>query len=490
MSEAGAPSHLGERTVRNTLFVLGARVISRLASLVVVVVLANTLGPDGYGRYTTLIAVSGLVSVVADLGFAPLYTREAARSPSQLGDYLGTMLLVKIALSAAAVAVLALALGFGVGLEALILPGASLLVLTAFANLVRNSFYAVGRVGFDAIAIVCEIGIQATLILYGARIHAPVAFYVWAYAASYGFTTVYALVVIRLFELGRVRLSLDLRLIRRWLPLALPFGVTFFLTNLYFRADVPILQHFRPFSEVGWYQFAYKPFEALQFIPLAIQAVVYPLLSVYYVSDPARLRLAYERFFKALVLLGWPLSAGTFVLVHPIGRLFRLFPESEPSLRILAFGIVFLFANSAFYAMLNAINRQALNAWATGGAAAFNIVLNLALIPAFGYLTASTVTVVTEAALCVLGWWLVQSVGSELRLQWLHLSWRVVVAGVVMAVVLYPLAGLPIYISAPAGVLAYALSLYVIRAVSPSEWELVRSGLLEHLGTQGRRSAM
>src|SRR6266568_2014293 len=154
MSEAGAPSHLGERTVRNTLFVLGARVISRLASLVVVVVLANTLGPDGYGRYTTLIAVSGLVSVVADLGFAPLYTREAARSPSQLGDYLGTMLLVKIALSAAAVAVLALALGFGVGLEALILPGASLLVLTAFANLVRNSFYAVGRVGFDAIAIV------------------------------------------------------------------------------------------------------------------------------------------------------------------------------------------------------------------------------------------------------------------------------------------------------------------------------------------------
>src|SRR5450759_5078068 len=66
-------------------------------------------------------------------------------------------------------------------------------------------------------------------------------------------------------------------------------------------------------------------------------------------------------------------GARQFVLVHPIGRLFRLFPQSEPSLRILAFGIVFLFASSAFYAMLNAINRQHLNAWATGLAAAINI---------------------------------------------------------------------------------------------------------------------
>ncbi len=491
MNEAGTPSYLGARAVRNTVLLLGTRVIARLISLVVIIVLANALGPEGYGRYTTLIAVSGLVSVVADLGFAPLYTREAARTPSRLGEYLGTMLLVKVGLAAAAVVVLAIALRFGVGLELLIVPGAALLVLTAFANLLRNSFYAVGRVEFDAIAIVCEIAIQSTLILYGARTHASVAFYVWAYAASYAFTTVYSLVVIRAFGLGLVHLSLDIRLIRRWLPLALPFGLTFLLTNVYFRADVPILQHFRQFAEVGWYQFAYKPFEALQFIPLAIQAVVYPLVSVYYVSNPAGLQLAYHRFFKVLVLLGWPLTAGTFVLAHPIGRLFRLFPQSEPSLRILALGIVFLFANSAFYAMLNAINRQSLNAWATGAAAAFNIVLNLALIPAFGYLAASAVTVLTEAALCVLGWWLVRSAGPHLQLPWWRLSWRVVGAGVVMAAVLYPLAGIPIYLSATVGVVTYGVSIYMIRAVSPTEWELARHGALARLvgPSQGSQDA-
>src|SRR5205823_14881963 len=137
----------------------------------------------------------------------------------------------------------------------------------------------------------------------------------------------------------------------------LPFAVGFLLTNLYFRVDVPILQHFKPFREVGWYQFAYKPFEALQFVPLAVQTVVYPVLAVYHRESPELLRRAYEQFFKVLVLLGWPLTVGTFLLVHPIGRLFRLFPESEPSLRLLSLAIVFLFAYSAFTALLTAIHR-------------------------------------------------------------------------------------------------------------------------------------
>ena len=483
MSEqaAGAAAELGGRAVSNTLFILGARVVSRVVSLVVVVVLANALGDTQYGRYTTLIAYLALVSVVADLGFNPLYTREAARNRQELGDYLGTLLVLKLVLAVAASVILAIALAFGAGLSALIVPGAALLIATAYANLLRNTFYAVGRAEFDAVAIVAEIAIQGGLIIFGARRNAGVSYFVWAYTASFLFTILYSLVVIRVFHLGRVRLGFDLNLVRRWFPLALPFAFTFFLTNLYFRADVPILQHFRSFAEVGWYTFAYKPFEALQFVPLAIQVVVYPLLGVYYVSDPQRLRLAYERFFKVLVLLGWPLTVGTFVLVHAIGRLFRLFPESEPSLRILALAIVFLFANSAFYAMLNATNRQHLNAWATGLAAAINIVLNLIFIPFYGYLAASATTVVTEAALCVFGWWFIQRNRSELRLPVVGLSWRILLAGAVMGVVLYPLSRFSIAISLPAGAIVYLVAIYLVRAVNPEEWRLVSHGLLSRL---------
>ena len=142
---AAPPAELGSRAVSNSLFILVARVVSRVVSLVVVVRLATALGDSNYGRYTTLIAFSALVSVFADLGFNPLYTREAARNPKQLGDYLGTLLVLKVALAAIALVILALALQFGAGLGSLILPGAALLAATAFANQLRNTFYAVGR---------------------------------------------------------------------------------------------------------------------------------------------------------------------------------------------------------------------------------------------------------------------------------------------------------------------------------------------------------
>jgi len=482
---AGAAAQLGGRAVSNSVLILAARVVSRVVSLVVVVALANTLGDANYGRYTTLIAYSALVSVIADLGFNPLYTREAARHRDELGGYLGTLLVLKLILAAASIVVLALALGLGAGLPELIVPGAALLVATAYANLLRNTFYAVGRAELDAIAILAEIAIQAALIFAGAKQHAGVSYFIWAYAASFGFTIVYSLVVIRVFHLGHVRLGFDVKLVRRWFPLALPFAFTFFLTNLYFRADVPILQHFRSFAEVGWYQFAYKPFEALQFVPLAIQAVVYPLLGVYFIGDATRLKVAYTRFFKVLVLLGWPLTVGTFVLVHPIIRLFNrsgAFAQSEDALRILAFGIVFLFANSAFYAMLNATNRQHLNAWATGLAAAINIALNLVLIPLYGYLAASATTVVTEASLCLFGWWFVQQKLPELRLAVPSVAWRVLLAGLVMGVVLYPLKGFSIFLSAPAGFAAYIVAIYLLRAIDPDEWRLARAGLLARIG--------
>jgi len=476
-----AAAQLGTRAVSNSVFILGARTVSRVVSLVVVIVLANALGDTNYGRYTTLIAYSALISVVADFGFAPLYTREAARNHPELGDYLGTLIVFRVVLAAAAVIVFAIALGFGAGLWSLIVPGGALLVATAYANLLRNTFYAVGRAEFDAVAIIAEIAIQGGLIIFLAHRHSGVSLFIWAYTASFIFTIVYSLVVIRVFQLGRVRLKLDINLIRRWWPMALPFALTFFLTNLYFRADVPILQHFRSFAEVGWYTFAYKPFEALQFIPLAIQVVVYPLLGVYFVSDMDRLKVAYQRFYKVLILLGLPLTVGTFVLVHPIGRLFRLYAQSEPSLRILAFAIVFLFANSAFYAMLNAMNRQHLNAWATGLAAGINIALNLVLIPLYGYLAASTTTVVTEAALCALGWWFVQRHKPELRLPVSALSWRILLAGAVMGVVLYPLSRYSIYLSAPAGFLVYVVAIYLLRAIDPEEWRLAREGLISRL---------
>ncbi|MGH7775824.1 MAG: flippase [Candidatus Dormibacterales bacterium] len=470
---AGRRLDIGSRAVLNTVVLMAAKVVSRLAALVLVIVLANHLHPAGYGRYTTLVAYSALVSVAADLGLNTLYTREAARAPADVGRFLGTLAGGKLVLGAASAAILAAALE-SVGLGGLALPGAALLLTTTYANLFRNTFYALGRLEFEAVAIAAETVIQAALIVLGAHRGAGVAWFVWAYAASYGFTVLYCLFVIAAFRMGRPRLGFEARLFGGWVRTALPFAIGIFLTNLYFKADVPILQHFRPFREVGWYEFAYKPFEALQFVPLAVQSVVYPVLAVYHASQPGRVQAAYERFFKVLVLLGIPVAVGTFVLVAPIGRAFHLYPQSEPALRILAAAIPFLFVNSAFTAMLFAVDRQDLFAWTTAIAVVVNVGLNVALIPAFGYLAAAATTVVTEAAFSAGAWWFVR---RRHRLPWLRLSWRILLAGVVMAAVLYPLRRHSLAVTVPAGAVVYLAALWTLRAVDREEVAMLRRSL-------------
>jgi O-antigen/teichoic acid export membrane protein len=124
--------------------------------------------------------------------------------------------------------------------------------------------------------------------------------------------------------------------------------------------------------------------------------------------------------------------------------------------------------------MLYAIDRQDLFAWATGIAVVVNVSLNLALIPSFGYLAASAITVVTEAAFSVAGWYFV---GRRYPLPWLRLSWRLVLAGLAMGVALVPLAGRSIAISLPVGVVVYAAALWILRAVEREEVDLLLSGL-------------
>ena len=209
-------------------------------------------------------------------------------------------------------------------------------------------------------------------------------------------------------------------------------------------------------------------------MPLAIQAAVYPLLAVYYRDSRDRLADAYARFFKILVVLGWPLTVGTFVLAAPVGRLFQLFPQSIPSLRILALAIVFLFVNSAFTAMLYAIDRQDLFAWTTAIAVVVNVGLNLAFIPSFGYLAASANTVITEAAFSVAAWWFVARVR---RLPWLRVSWRTLLAGLLMGVAVLPFASHSLYYGAAAGLLVYVAALWLLRAVTLEELALLRRGL-------------
>src|SRR5712692_4444725 len=334
-----ATAGLGSRALRNTVIVLAAKVVGRLVALVTVLRMLHFMGAGPYGTFATLVNYLAIVSVALDLGFNVLFVREGARHPSEIQRYLRNVMSFRLLMSVVALGLLAAALGLA-GLGGLLAPGFALLVLTSYANLLRNGLYAVQQLGYEAIAVVLESLVLLGLVLIGIATKQGITYFVWAYAAQNAFSCVYFAIVLALKRIAVIGWRFEPELLRSWAWSGLPFALTFILTILYFRIDQPIVYALRSHAEAGWYGLAYKPFESLLFVPMTLLSVAFPVLSIYHRDRPQAMVDAVSRFYKALVVMGWPMSVGIFVLAHPLTRVLHLFPESEPALRILSLGLV------------------------------------------------------------------------------------------------------------------------------------------------------
>jgi len=470
---------LGSRALRNTIVVLTAKVIARLIALVTVLYMIRKLGQEGYGTFALLVNLTAIVSVVLDLGFNVLFVREGARHHDEIQRYLRNVMSVRLFMSLISLVLLAVVV-FAFGQGALLAPGFVLMVLTSYSTLLRNGLYAVQQLGYEAIAVVLESAVLLILILYGGMTNQGVVYYVWAYAAQYGFSCIYFSVVLAAKRIALIGWQLDVPLMREWFWKGLPFALTFVLTILYFRIDQPLIVAFKGLGQAGLYAAAYKPIESLLFVPITFLSIVFPVLSVYYRERRSDLLYAVNRFYKGLLLMGWPVSVGIFVLAHPLTPLLlgHAFLASEPAMRILALALGIAFVNNAFIGALNASDRQLSFTWAAGWSVVANLVLNLILIPLFGYQGASWATVMTELVLGIVGWILTARYVGHVPV--LRLSWRILLAGLIMGVAIYPLStldGFKVAIPIVAGGVVYVSFVLLLRALSGEEIAWARRAL-------------
>jgi len=466
----------GSRTLRNTALILTARVISQLLALVSVLILIRHLQPAGMGEWGDVVNQAALATVFLDVGFNTLFQREAARRPAMLSSYLSRLMTGRLGFALLALAVFSAVLAWR-GQLPYLLPAYLMMVLASYSNLMRGALYAVQRLRFEAIAIVLQSLVLLGLVVYGVVSRQGVLYFLWAYAGSYAFSCAYFAVILTVRGIARIRWSLDLVFLLNWLREGLPFAATFAITTIYFKINVPLLALFKGHYETGLYVAAFKPFEALLFVPVSMLNVVFPVLATYRSGAEGQLSGAINRFYKALLLLGWPIAVGTFMLAHGF-RFIYSYEQSEPALRFLATGIVFMFITNAFIGALNAIDRQLSFTWAALGSMVVNIALNLILIPLFGYLGASVATVLTEVALLGFCWYL--TARHLTRVPLVSLSWRILLAGLVMGAALYPLmhvTGPMVVVAILAGALVYGLALLFLGGLDSDDIRLLRRAI-------------
>jgi O-antigen/teichoic acid export membrane protein len=466
---------LASTTLRNSVLVVGARAVAKLAVFVVVVLIWRHLGADQYGRFATMIVYVTLVGVVADLGLQTVFIRDASRDRTVLPRYLANLLSARLLLSIVALVILAVALrALSPSLFPYTLAAFTLLLTTSYSSLLRAVFYIRGRLGYEAIAIVGEALLLLALTIVAVDRHASWDAFLWVYAITYLFTCLFAFGVIRWRWHERVTIGLEPAFVRRLLAAGLPLALAFTITTIYAQLDVVLLQLFKNFQVVGWYSAANKYIDAVAWLPQSAMGAVFPALSLLSAGDRRRLAFAYEKSYKMLAILGLPLAIGIGVTADSIVHITGGFEQSIPALRILAPSVALLFVNNAFIYTLTAINRQLDFTRLALATLAVNVVLNLLLIPPYGYLGAAAASTITEAALFAGGWWLLRR--NRVSLSIVGSIARVLASAGAMGIVVYLIRSWPLPIVIILGAAVYLAALLLTRALNPEEWSIVRSG--------------
>ena len=461
--------------VKNTAYFTSALVLQKILSFSYFIFLARFLGPESLGKYYFAISFASIFAILMDLGVSNVQIRDTARLANDAQKTTNLILSTKFILAFFVLGITVLAINLSgaddlavhlVSIAALcvILDSFSLTFFSYIRGFHNMVFESIASVAFQAIVIGLGVyfayaGFDLRYIM-SALLFASLIFCV--YAAYLAFTK-FALK----FELG-----IDWQRLKRLSLSTLPFAAYAIFQKAYTFLDTVLLAFLADDKAVGIYQAAFKIVNALQFLPMAFIASLYPAFSRHWArKDEQNLRLTFENSLKYLVLIAVPVSFGVIAIADKLVLIFKedFIPSIEP-LRLSMAALLFLFLTYPFGAFLNACDKQKNNAWIMLAVLALNAGLNILLIPRFAAVGAAASAVISALALLILSVFAVRGLifinKKEVGMHFL----KVFLSGIAMALIAFWVAG---YSLSVAIILAAFVYIFLIIASSAIQKELI-----------------
>jgi O-antigen/teichoic acid export membrane protein len=466
------------RAARDVALQLAGRLASLVLGVVVTVVLVRALGVRDTGVWTTLLAINSIGLIIADLGLAQIAVREASAHPEDEPAWLGSLVVLRGALSipVALVSVGAVALvteGRGALLAGVLITmtvvlGTASALSAAFQIRVRND---------RSTAIVL---LNSVLWAVGVIVVALAGGGLVAFAAvllGVGIATT-ALQTAWVLRVARVDLSGVRRHGREMLRVGTVVGLGLMLTIAYARIDQVLVLHYVGERGAGLYGTAYILLDRLAFVPAAVMATLYPVLASAWAADRARARRVLQQGIEYLLIAALPGLAFTIVAAGPLVRLLfgAEFAAAAPAVPVLMGAFVLICLNYLVSYAALVTERQAKLVWIASVTLVVNVVANVILLPHYGFEAAAWVTLASEALVLVLGTAMVLPV-LGLRLAPGRVP-RIVAAAAVMGLLVWAArsAGLGVVGLIAVAAIAYPAALLGLRAVDPRDLRMLRPG--------------
>jgi O-antigen/teichoic acid export membrane protein len=459
---------------RNTSYLIFALILQKIISFTYFTLLARNLGPANLGQYYFAISFTTIFSIAMDFGLVNVLTREVAKNKLLARDLLGSVIAIKLPLAALTLILIFAAAqigGYGGEIKILIYLSSACVILDSFTAAFFGVVRGFHNLKFESVSSVIFQLIVMTggLIFMSRGFSLPWIFSSLVLASLFNFFYS-AFVLIKKIGVS-ARPFFDRQLIRSVIFIAIPFGLYAIFQRFYTYFDSVLLEHFAGDKYVGYYQISFRIIFALQFLPAAFIASLYPAMSNYWVTNRRQLAVSFEKSLVYLAVISLPVSAGVAALADKIILLFKSgYDEAVLPMRIIIFSVLFIFINYPIGSLLNACDRQKRNTFNIIVVTILSVILNLILIPRFLAVGASITVLATSILMTVLGFYQVRKIISFDGGKIASAFGKIAVAAAVMGTAVFYLKGvISVFLVIPIGVILYVLLLFTFKAVKKEE---------------------
>lgn len=388
------------RIIRNSFFVMSAECVNILAGIFSFTLIARYLGLKTFGEYVLIVTISAFLVPFTDFGMLRITTRDVVTNKDDSDKYASSAFFIKTILSVFILFAFFISIfyfnlkhAFIYAILMSIISQSFISFALIYKGLIRThekmEYELIFSLIQQAIFLLCIIIVITRncgfLYLFFSRLLADLSYLVLFFKKAKKFG----------FPLSLCKFKRD----SIWFLFkeALPLGVYTLLLTALFKIDIFILGLIRGSAEVSLFEVSNRIIMQLPLLAISILVSLSPSFSQMAKDSMETLRSYYEKTFKFFFILSAPLSISIFfasrnIIVHFFGREFL---QASASLSILAWTIIFLFLASLQNFTLIAIGKQKIGLLSVFVGFLVNLILDIVLIPEYGYIGASIATLIS-----------------------------------------------------------------------------------------------
>ncbi len=470
------------RVMKNTILLMAMQLGLNFFQIIMSVILARYLKPQGFGVMAFAMAYVMMYSILPSFGMTSLATRDLARDPDLSSRYLTSGLTGIAFLSTFTLILVMLISLFGFRFPSekihVIFWMAILMVLESTFNFAASFFRAQQKMKMVVILhFILYSGWLVTLV--------TVVFFKGGLDQILA-TRAVVQVLVTILAVGFINKYLQ-KLTWKWDPAftikmlkrSLPFALFQIFVMVYVKVDMVMISMMKGDIITGWYAASQKFRQMLTFIPQSVLGATLPAMAKFSKDSHTDLIETFNRNCRYLWIISMPVAGFVFIAADQLVMLFYgdAYLPAVLALRILIWTIVFAFPNNLFSGSLSAINLEGKVGQVLAVGAIFNILTNLVAIPYWAHIGAAVTTVLSEALVFVIQALLLQKALPQARP--LGHFGRLTIATSVMTGCAALLHRFPIFFSAPISGLVYVGAILILKIIGPEDWKFISAIFLK-----------